>query len=163
LGTGLTTFEGGIAVTTGGIQFPATQSASADANNLDDYEEGTVSGITATMSISGTVTVTAAASYFYTKVGNVCHYQFEINTTAVSSPVGHIQIPLPFASATGQAYTAGALRVYGETFTGSPYVGVHSNAAVAVFETSRSGTGTGDITPTAGSRYYFGEVTYRVA
>jgi len=39
--TGLATFSNGIAVTTGGVKFPATQSASADANTLDDYEEGT--------------------------------------------------------------------------------------------------------------------------
>ena len=44
--TGAATFSSGISVggataTTGGIQFPATQVAIADANNLDDYEEGT--------------------------------------------------------------------------------------------------------------------------
>ena len=48
-----------------GITFPATQSASSDANTLDDYEEGTW-----TPSIGGTATYTSQTGT-YTKIGNV--------------------------------------------------------------------------------------------
>jgi len=52
-----------------GITFPATQSASTDANTLDDYEEGTF-----TPTIRGS-TIVGTASYsrqsgIYTKIGN---------------------------------------------------------------------------------------------
>jgi hypothetical protein len=160
----LSTFSAGIAVTTGGIQFPATQSASADANTLDDYEEGsgTLAGGGAEITMSTSGTVTAAGDYWYTKVGNVCHFQFEISTSAISSPVGTIRVALPFATAAA-AYSAGAIRIYSETFTGSPFIGIAPSTSYLSFSTSISGAGTGNITPTAGTRYYFGEVTYRTA
>ena len=50
-----------------GITFPATQSASSDANTLDDYEEGSW-----TMSVTdGTLSKTETASY--TKIGRVVY------------------------------------------------------------------------------------------
>jgi hypothetical protein len=45
-----------------GVSFPATQSASTDANTLDDYEEGT-------WTIGSTGTGTAATTGWYTKIG----------------------------------------------------------------------------------------------
>ena len=54
-----------------GITFPATQSASSDANTLDDYEEGT---FTAGATIgSGSITVPFTAVCRYTKIGNQVH------------------------------------------------------------------------------------------
>ena len=61
VGVGNTTPSGGGA----GIAFPATQSASSDANTLDDYEEGTW-----TPSIGGTATYTLQSGT-YTKVGRL--------------------------------------------------------------------------------------------
>ena len=50
-----------------GITFPATQSASTDANTLDDYEEGTW---TPTLtSQNGSLTSVTAGTGYYTKVG----------------------------------------------------------------------------------------------
>jgi hypothetical protein len=51
-------------VTGGQVAFPATQAASADANTLDDYEEGTYTGTLT--GVSGSVTTTVR----YTKIGN---------------------------------------------------------------------------------------------
>ena len=79
-----------------GITFPATQSASTDANTLDDYEEGTW---TATMlaSLSGTITIGAGNQGFYTKVGRVVTVCGQFDVASVSSPVGEWQIlGLPF-------------------------------------------------------------------
>jgi hypothetical protein len=52
-----------------GISFPATQSASSDANTLDDYEEGTWSPVIT----DGTndATMNAATGGFYTKMGRL--------------------------------------------------------------------------------------------
>ncbi len=58
--------SGGNTSATGtGIAFPATQSASSDANTLDDYEEGTWGPVTLT---NGTCTLTNSR---YTKIGRL--------------------------------------------------------------------------------------------
>ena len=94
---GLATFGSGIAVTTGGVKFPATQSASADANVLDDYEEGTHVA-TLTCSTSGTITLNGSYDTLaYTKIGNMVHVQGDLEVSSVSSPVGRFDISLPFA------------------------------------------------------------------
>jgi hypothetical protein len=49
-----------------GITFPATQSASSDANTLDDYEEGTW-----TPSLGGDATYSGTPLGFYVKVGSL--------------------------------------------------------------------------------------------
>jgi hypothetical protein len=69
-GTVLTTNGSGIA-SVNGIQFPATQSASADANTLDDYEEGTWTPTVVTN--SGTATAYSDLVGDYTKIGNLVY------------------------------------------------------------------------------------------
>lgn len=80
-----------------GIAFPAAQSASTDANTLDDYEEGTW-----TPTIKGTTTV-GTATYSvqvgtYTKVGRVVYFQGRI-TWSGHTGTGNMQITgIPFTS-----------------------------------------------------------------
>jgi hypothetical protein len=57
--------QGASSSTGTGISFPATQSASSDANTLDDYEEGTWGPVTLT---NGTCTLTNSR---YTKIGRL--------------------------------------------------------------------------------------------
>jgi hypothetical protein len=67
--TGSIGIGGRAAVTTGvGITFPTVQSASSDANTLDDYEEGTW---TPSQGAGLTVVGTFSSSGTYTKVGRV--------------------------------------------------------------------------------------------
>jgi hypothetical protein len=76
-----------------GITFPATQSASSDANTLDDYEEGTW-----TPAGNG-VTYTGVAGK-YTKIGDFvfCAYALTFPSTS-SSSVAEIQgLPFPISS-----------------------------------------------------------------
>jgi hypothetical protein len=143
----------------GGVRFPGTFSNETNANTLDDYEEGNGTP-TVTMSTSGTVTLGASPTYNYTKVGNIVHFSFEFSITGVSSPVGTLQVALPIASA-ASFYSAGTLRVYSETFDGSPFISITPSSSVCQLLTSKTGTGNQSITPTAGTRYYFGTVTYR--
>ena len=58
----------GTTPTLNGITFPATQVPSADANTLDDYEEGSFNPTALGASTAGTTTYTAANGY-YTKIG----------------------------------------------------------------------------------------------
>jgi len=82
-----------------GITFPATQSASSDANCLDDYEEGTFEA-TLTCSTSGTITIATENLCSYTKIGRMVHVCGQLQVSAVSSPVGFINLNgLPFAVA----------------------------------------------------------------
>lgn len=85
-----------------GITFPATASASSDANTLDDYEEGT---FTPAFDGSGAITYTNQVGT-YTKVGRqvTCVFFIQVNTssrTSVSNITG-----LPFTA--GNTNYAGA-------------------------------------------------------
>jgi hypothetical protein len=73
---GALSLAGAVRTATGvGITFPATQSASSDANTLDDYEEGTWTPVFKCTSVNPTYTATSAIGK-YTKIGNVVYYSF---------------------------------------------------------------------------------------
>jgi hypothetical protein len=79
-----------------GITFPATQSASSDANTLDDYEEGTW---TPTISSgSGTITTSSFSGAKYTKIGNIVEATVNITITTVGTAGGSCNFTLPFTS-----------------------------------------------------------------
>ena len=79
-----------------GITFPATQSASTDANTLDDYEEGTF-----TPSLGGTATYSTQIGR-YTKVGRMVTINFDIIVAILGTGSTTVISGLPFtASATG--------------------------------------------------------------
>jgi hypothetical protein len=85
-----------------GIAFPATQSASADANTLDDYEEGTWTPTYEASTSNPSVTYSTQAAA-YTKVGRVVSVNGRLRISAVSSTgSGTLFIAgLPFTTATG--------------------------------------------------------------
>jgi hypothetical protein len=85
-----------------GIAFPATQSASTDANTLDDYEEGSWT-VLVTCGTSGTVT-TGNKTGRYVKVGSLVSVTMYIDFSAVSSPVGYLRFTLPFTAGSGTLY-----------------------------------------------------------
>jgi len=90
-----------IDLTGGQIKFPAGVQASADANTLDDYEEGTFT-LTLTCSTSGTITLNAGLNKgSYTKIGNIVTVHGQVTTSAIDTPVGtELKINgLPFAIA----------------------------------------------------------------
>jgi hypothetical protein len=90
-GTVLTTNGSGIA-SVNGVQFPATQSASADANTLDDYEEGTWTPSDWT---GGGSSLTYLGAYV--KVGRQVTVYFKIGGTGVTSTAASSTLSgLPF-------------------------------------------------------------------
>jgi hypothetical protein len=90
-----------------GISFPATQSASSDANTLDDYEEGI---FTPTLTFgggsTGVVYQTDGRQGWYVKVGRFVTVTIYIYTVSKGSSTGGVVVSgLPFASAaTGANY-----------------------------------------------------------
>jgi hypothetical protein len=80
-----------------GISFPATQSASTDANTLDDYEEGTWT-LTVTPG-SGAITSYTVQSAKYTKIGNLVTAIIKFTITNNGTGASFLQINLPFTSA----------------------------------------------------------------
>lgn len=87
-----------------GVQFPATQVASADANCLDDYEEGAWTPVIG--GSGGTSGQTyGTTSGRYTKVGRMVFVEFTITLTVKGTITGAVQIQgLPF---TPSGVTAG--------------------------------------------------------
>ena len=97
-----------------GVNFPATQVASSNANTLDDYEEGEFQ---VTISVgTGTITIdTSEDTLAYTKVGRMIHVQGKLNVTSVNSPSGLVTL-------------TGAFPINGDNLTESAdtaYVPVH--------------------------------------
>ena len=89
--------NGAVPQTGTGITFPATQSASSDANTLDDYEEGTFTPVLEGTTTAGTGTYTTQNG-FYTKIGNKVFIQLTIRWTAHTG-TGNMKITgLPFTS-----------------------------------------------------------------
>ena len=86
-----------------GITFPATQSASSDANTLDDYEEGTW-----TPTIGGTATYSRQEAS-YTKIGRVVTVRFDMTITLLLTGSTTTISGLPFSvgnQATSEGYGA---------------------------------------------------------
>jgi len=92
--------NGAVPQTGTGITFPATQSASSDANTLDDYEEGTWTPTDA--SAAGLTLTTQYAKY--TKIGNMVYFCAEI-TYPSNSDGNRVSVGgLPFTSNSAMAY-----------------------------------------------------------
>lgn len=93
------TFSGLISANGGQIKFPATQSASSDANTLDDYEEGNF-----TPSFISTGTQPSYTPYntygTYIKIGKMVYVSIHVQASAVASQgTGTMYISgLPFTS-----------------------------------------------------------------
>ncbi|MFA7269937.1 MAG: hypothetical protein WC073_11380 [Sterolibacterium sp.] len=87
-----------------GITFPATQSASTDANTLDDYEEGTWTGSPVNLTVVGTPTYSGT----YTKIGRAVHINLRVTSdTSTASTVDSTYFDgLPFTASVDSTITA---------------------------------------------------------
>lgn len=124
------TVYAGTSVVTPNVQFPAVQVASADANTLDDYEEGTWTP--SLQFATGSTGITyGSRDGTYTKIGRVVHYQANIVLTSKGSSTGLATISSPFSSAVtaiavgaadiinGTGITGGVTSRFPSTVTGS--------------------------------------------
>jgi hypothetical protein len=92
------------AATSGQIKFPATQNASANANTLDDYEEGTWTPTINFSGGAGTLSYSARVGT-YTKIGNTLFFNMRlvVNKGTAAGTLDNIT-GLPFSATT---YSAG--------------------------------------------------------
>jgi hypothetical protein len=110
----------GLIYANAGIAFPATQVSSADANTLDDYEEGTWTP--SLLFGSAAVGQTGTFAGWYTKIGNQVFATCLINLTAKGSSTGAAYISgLPFTSNSNTNYRAMSSTVIWSSFA-STYV-----------------------------------------
>jgi len=126
------------------------------ANKLDDYEHGS-GNATITGSGGGTITTSGDKTYYYTKIGNLVHFQVEFSVTGIGGCSGATQIALPFQSID---YVAGSLRAYAATYTGnSLFCEAHPSGTQVLLKSQSSGNASHNVLSSTTS-YYFVTLTY---
>jgi hypothetical protein len=145
VGTTTNNASGGVIQVSNGITFPATQSASSDANTLDDYEEGT---FTPTDASGAGLTLTTARGR-YTKIGREVTCYIVVTFPSTASGSGVAIGGLPFTSAnpygSGDAGFGGSISYTNTSSTFSSFLAQNSttatfytNAGVAVVNSTFS-------------------------
>lgn len=127
-----------------GITFPAAQSASSDANTLDDYEEGTW-----TPSVGGTATY-VTQSGTYTKIGRAVYVKAKIviNTIGTGSTITISGLPFTstsefILSARHDTAATAIVSLVGSTNISATTISLLSKTAAAVSDTSNAIFGNG--------------------
>jgi len=116
---------GGSTSATGtGIAFPATQSASSDANTLDDYEEGTFTPTAYGSTTAGTTTYTVQQGS-YTKIGRQVTVSTRVDYSAMTG-TGEIRFGgFPFTSANDSMEYTGAVVTNNLNWTTGSAIGIY--------------------------------------
>lgn len=136
-----------------GVTFPATQSASTNANTLDDYEEGTFTPTV--VSTSGTITTVGATTGQYTKIGDLVTVIVFLPITTNGTGAGSIRVTnMPFTcNATASSYGAGRE----QNLTGNGLFGYINTGTTSLYIQKYDGTYPG------GTGYGIGfTITYKV-
>jgi hypothetical protein len=155
----------------GQIKFPATQNASADANTLDDYEEGTWTPVF-TFVTPGDLSVTSYITQVgaYVKIGRLVTIHFDVNTSAFTftTASGSLNITgIPFTALN----TAGLANSGAGTFRGITKVGytnfasnISANTSVITIQASASGLANSLVVaadvPSGGTFVVISNITY---
>jgi hypothetical protein len=123
-----------------GITFPATQSASTDANTLDDYEEGTW-----TPSIGGNATYLGQAG-FYRKIGSLVFVSGYLNINVRGTGSTSTISGLPFNPNASAAINESVFALSkAESLSASvTWIALRNNGTdiLSSYRTSASGSGT---------------------
>ena len=120
-----------------GITFPATQSASTDANTLDDYEEGTW-----TPNVGGNATYTGQLGV-YVKIGRLVYASFDITVNVIGTGSTTTLSGFPFTSTgAGFPYT-GSVSYFASIATSVVFVSFYvQNSATSCLFTAGVTSGT---------------------
>lgn len=164
---------GGTTNLTGGqITFPATQSASSDANTLDDYEEGSWTPVLTFTTLGDLAVTYSTQAGSYTKIGRMVCLSFSIITSAFTHTTasGNLTITgLPFtvANTTGIHGWGGGDwgGITKASYTDMNFAAVQ-NTATIVLRASGSGVAPASIAaadmPTGGTVVLRGTLSYFV-
>jgi hypothetical protein len=154
-----------------GITFPVTQSASSDANTLDDYEEGTW---TPTINLLGTVTYSARFGK-YQKIGKYVRVTFALymsstDTTQDSTAMLISSLPFTVTNALGSDYENGSACLLTERMraTAAPsaantfhVIGTNGTTSLVVVQNNyNSSIGNSSYFASNGRSGYFGGTMY---
>jgi hypothetical protein len=153
--------SGGSTSATGtGIAFPATQSASSDANTLDDYEEGTFTPTVQGVSSPGTATYSTQLGA-YTKIGNLVYVNVYLSYTG-GTGTGQLRVAnLPFTSA-GSYIPVASIYLDNIAYTATSFVqAVMNSSATTVDYYLVNGGGSSGVAYDAAGVLIF-SLTYRV-
>ena len=141
-----------------GITFPATQVPSADANTLDDYEEGTFTPTVLTGFTSPTYTNQFGR---YTKIGRICYFSVLLTVSGGTRNGSQVTINLPFTSNNTSSFAGGAYWAYAgsgvinSTTTNLPVIYIGGNATYCEFYQTDFNSFTGGNFSSAGPSMYF--------
>jgi hypothetical protein len=123
-----------------GITFPATQSASTDANTLDDYAEYT------SPSTACTGALTVAAIYKVTKIGRVVTLSLPATTgttTNVTSFSYAPVLPSQFRPSANTASTSAYIAIAGAGIATSGLILVQTDGTIRIYRDGQNATGFG--------------------
>ena len=163
IGLGLTPSTSGI-----GVWFKPVQSASSDANCLDDYEEGTFTPVLTTDSVNFTSVAYIIQEAKYTKIGRLVTISGTIYTSAVVKGLasGNVVITgLPFAQPAGDVLGGGNCNVSEVWLADNPIEFIVSGSSVILLKRATStgasvnlvvadvGTGTSNFVRFSGQYY----------
>lgn len=123
-----------IDLTSGQVAFPSSQAASADANTLDDYEEGTWTPVVAFGGASVDITYSIQAG-LYTKVGRQVTLTCYVDLSSKGTSTGNATLTgLPFTSKNDDgAYVSVSLWLFGISFADSPQASIDKNTTQIIF------------------------------
>lgn len=145
-----------------GITFPATQSASSNANTLDDYEEGT---FTPVATYSGTNTPTYSGQLGrYTKIGRIVQIQILLSWNENGSTGNLLITGLPFTSVLSNTRAVPSFLSYGLLLVTSSITGYVENNFAYIVPMVNDNTGTQiSATNTDNDQDLYITVTYETA
>jgi len=156
--------QGSTSQTGTGITFPATQSASSDANTLDDYEEGTWTPTISYTTSDGNLSYSTQVGR-YTKVGNIVTITGQV-TFSETTASGNVRIAsLPFTSVNVSNYRS-AGGVYFDNMAailnaGYGRIAENSTLFVMIYADTGGGSALTATQTGAGSNIQF-SITYQV-
>lgn len=141
--------------TAGGIAFPATQSASADANTLDDYEEGpwTPAYVCDGMGVSY-----VAQHGNYTKIGDQVNFRFALTTSATNGTnTGSLSISgLPYPAGTNK----GGCVSWGIDTLSDRVTGLIDGSSITLYKLGTIDTANGNYVASGDTDYLYGSGVY---
>jgi hypothetical protein len=139
-----------------GITFPATQSASSNANTLDDYEEGTW-----TPSLGGTTVYTQQVGE-YTKIGNLVYLRATLQISVLGTGSTTTIFGLPFTGINKRA--SGSCGFYSTTAVNvNQLIPVVNTSNISFVSSPAAGTGVTDSPAIFGNgTFIFITVTYQI-
>lgn len=143
----------------GQIKFPATQNASANANTLDDYEEGTWTGTLHGSTTDPSSAVTATGNY--TKVGNVVTISVVFVNVDTTGAAGDVTVSGgPFTATAACFGTALNYLMFAAAAGYSDIISWYSGTTINLYNSGFAIAWSASLHNAGAGRYLYTSVTY---